>query len=80
MPQISVKGETYDRLKAASDLTQKPVSKIVDRLINEFLDKEGPAVCSQCKKSDQVEQWGESGEFWWHCHRCDRDDCDQGEF
>ena len=37
--QISVRRDTYDKLKAASDLTREPVATIVTRLINAFLDE-----------------------------------------
>lgn len=29
--------------------------------------------CPKCASHEDVEQWGESGEFWWHCHACDKD-------
>ena len=30
--------------------------------------------CGSCGEKQTLEEWGESGEFWWHCHSCDRDD------
>lgn len=38
--QVSIRADSYDGLKAASDFMQTPVSKIVDRLINDFIDEE----------------------------------------
>ena len=29
--------------------------------------------CPHCGSGWGVEEWGESGEFWLHCHTCDRD-------
>lgn len=29
--------------------------------------------CPDCKSAEAVEEWGESGEFWFHCHECERD-------
>ena len=38
--QVSIRADTYDRLKAAADLMQQPISKIVDKLIHDFIDEE----------------------------------------
>ena len=27
--------------------------------------------CPTCKSGEHVEEQGESGEFWWHCHQCE---------
>jgi len=32
-----------------------------------------PAKCPVCGSGWNVEEWGESGEFWWHCHNCNKD-------
>ncbi len=29
--------------------------------------------CPLCRSPNEVEAYGESGEFWWHCHACDED-------
>lgn len=32
-----------------------------------------PPKCIHCGSNEHQEMWGESGEFWWHCHQCDKD-------
>lgn len=43
----------------------------IDRLRAIALEKD--KTCPLCSSSEEVESWGESSDFWWHCHHCDND-------
>jgi hypothetical protein len=66
--------ELYRDLLGEIDVIPDSALDLASKAILAMMSAEGlEKTCSKCATFEGVEEWGESGNFWWHCHACDRD-------